>query len=162
MHCRPKIFLALIVTLFLGNIRGSHTIHAVKGNITTLNDVDVIVNAANPQLAGGGAGVCGAIFTAADTIELQKKCNLHPETAGIRCPVGEARITDSCNLKSQGIKYIIHAVGPDARIINDQKQQFELLKKAYLSSLMLAEDHTLLSIAFPTQKKKICNRFEQP
>src|SRR3990167_153963 len=110
--------------------------------------VDAIINAANEKLAGG-AGVCGAIFNAAGWNELQAACNEYPANIGIRCPVGQAVITDSFNLKSNGIKYIIHAVGPDCRIIKDENQQNLLLEQAYLNSLVLADKNNIKSIAFP-------------
>ena len=138
---------AILITLFFAQIDAKPTIHALKGDITTQN-VDAIVNAANVYLKAG-SGVCGAIFKAAGKDKLQKACNRHPGTMGIRCPVGEARITKSGDLKKQGIRFIIHAVGPDGRKITDPEEQYKLLKSAYTSSLNLAEEHNLSSIAFP-------------
>ncbi len=146
MHVQ-KIFLACLSTLFLGALHARPHIQALQGDITTQN-VDAIVNAANVYLKAGN-GVCGAIFKAAGKEKLQKACNRHPGTMGIRCPVGEARITKSGDLKKQGIKYIIHAVGPDGRAIIDPEEQYHLLKSAYTASLSLAEEHNLSSIAFP-------------
>lgn len=118
-----------------------------KGDITTY-PVDAIVNAANEQLLGG-AGVCGAIFNKAGWDQLQAACNLYPAVNTVRCPVGQARITDSFDLKIHGIRSIIHAVGPDCRIITDMSQQDILLAQAYTNSLLLADQHGLKSIAFP-------------
>jgi O-acetyl-ADP-ribose deacetylase len=119
-----------------------------QGDITTL-PVDVIVNAANEQLLGG-AGVCGAIFNAAGWADLQKACNAyHIIHKNVRCPVGQARITPSFALGKFGIKHIIHAVGPDCRIIHNPKEQDKLLKQAYINSLALADKHQGTSIAFP-------------
>ncbi len=118
-----------------------------KGDITTCA-ADAIVNAANEQLLGG-AGVCGAIFDKAGWDQLQTACNLYPETNTVRCPIGQARITESFNLKSCGIRSIIHAVGPDCRIIHDSTQQDALLAQAYTNSLLLADQHHYKSIAFP-------------
>lgn len=118
-----------------------------QGDITRCA-VKSIVNAANPQLLGG-AGVCGAIFKAAGWDSLQQQCDQYPETNGIRCPVGQARITESCNLKTRGIDYIIHAVGPDCRIIHDEQEQNILLKNTYNNSLILADQHGIASLAFP-------------
>jgi O-acetyl-ADP-ribose deacetylase len=123
------------------------TIDAVLGSITE-QSVDAIVNAANPQLQGGG-GVCKGIFNAAGWAALQKACDQYPLVKGVRCPVGEARITDSFNLKKIGVQKIIHAVGPDARIIKDQKQQRTLLMSAYTASLVIATQNKLKTIAFP-------------
>lgn len=112
---------------------------------------DVIVNAANEQLAAGG-GVCGAIFKAAGKEKLQKACDAYPilkSISNVRCHTGDAKLTDSFNLKSSGINYIVHAVGPDCRIIINTDQQNELLKNAYLSSLKLIQSLPVKSIAFP-------------
>jgi O-acetyl-ADP-ribose deacetylase len=108
-----------------------------------------IVNAANPQLNDGG-GVCGVIFRAAGKECLTLQCHKYvPDSHGVRCPVGEARITFGCALEQRGIFHIIHAVGPDARIIHDVTEQKRLLEKAYKSSLDLAQSHQITKIAFP-------------
>lgn len=123
------------------------TVVIEQGDITK-SKTEAIVNAANEQLAGG-AGVCGAIFNAAGWNELQEACNKYQENNHIRCQVGNACITDSFKLKSSGIKYIIHAVGPDCRVIKDEESQNVLLESAYKNSLTLAEKNNLKSIAFP-------------
>ena len=85
-----------------------------QGDITKKR-VDAIVNAANEDLLGGD-GVCGAIFKAAGWQKLQRACNQYPFLSdGKRCHVGHACITPSFNLKNNGVKNIIHAVGPDCR-----------------------------------------------
>jgi O-acetyl-ADP-ribose deacetylase (regulator of RNase III) len=105
-------------------------------DITTL-DTDAIVNAANEALAPGG-GVCGAIHRAAGP-ELARAC-----AALGGCPTGEARITPGFRLPA---RYVIHAVGPVWR--GGAKGEAELLASAYRSSLELAEEHRLTSVAFP-------------
>ena len=122
-------------------------ITAVLGDITA-QSVAVLVNAANPQLAAGN-GVCGAIFKAAGLAQLQKACNQYPLIQGVRCPVGSACITDSFNLKKIGVQKIVHAVGPDARIIKDQQKQRTLLISAYTRSLEIATAQKYTTIAFP-------------
>ncbi|PDL46491.1 macro domain-containing protein, partial [Listeria monocytogenes] len=77
----------------------------VKGDITE-QEVDVIVNAANSGLLGGG-GVDGAIHQAAGP-GLLKECQEGINRIG-SCPAGEAVITSAGGLKAT---YIIHAVGP--------------------------------------------------
>ena len=109
-------------------------VHA--GDITAL-EVDAIVNAANEQLAPGG-GVCGAIHRAAGP-ELAEACR-----AAGPCPTGAARITPGFALKA---RHVIHAVGPVWH--GGEKGEDELLAGAYRSSLDLARDHGLHSIAFP-------------
>jgi O-acetyl-ADP-ribose deacetylase (regulator of RNase III) len=118
-----------------------------QGDITQ-SRCECIVNAANAQLQGGG-GVCGAIFKAAGWQQLQDACYQFPDYDGVRCPTGEARITNSFNLQQHGISHIIHAVGPDCRIIKDSLQQDLLLTSAYIQSLLLADKYALSSIAFP-------------
>ena len=109
----------------------------LHNDITNMN-TDVIVNAANSKLLMGG-GVCGAIFRAAGEEELQKECEKIKH-----CPVGKAVITKAYNLKS---KYIIHTVGPIYKDGNSNEGKF--LKSAYETSLKLAKDYNLKSIAFP-------------
>ncbi len=111
-------------------------IQVIDADITTL-DVDAIVNAANKELAPGG-GVCGAIHAAAGP-GLASEC----ATLG-GCPTGEARITKGYDLPA---KWVIHAVGPVWG--GGESGEDGLLRGCYLSSLGLAREHGLTSIAFP-------------
>jgi O-acetyl-ADP-ribose deacetylase (regulator of RNase III) len=105
-------------------------------DITTLA-VDAIVNAANTELAPGG-GVCGAIHRAAGP-DLARAC------AQVRpCPAGEARLTPGFRLPA---RFVIHAVGPVWH--GGHAGEPALLSSAYRSSLGLARDKGLESIAFP-------------
>jgi len=117
-------------------------IEIVRGDITRL-DVNAIVNAANERMLGGG-GVDGAIHRAAGP-ELLAACRRIPEVRpGVRCPTGEARITDGFRLPS---RYVIHTVGPVWR--GGEHGEPELLASCYRSSLRLAAEHESGSIAFP-------------
>ncbi len=112
----------------------------IKGDIT-LASVDAIVNAANPKMLGGG-GVDGAIHKAAGP-KLLEECRKVKAVNGIRCPIGEARITPGGNLKA---KYVIHTVGP--RYVIDENPG-QLLTSAFKRSLDLAISNQCGSIAFP-------------
>jgi O-acetyl-ADP-ribose deacetylase (regulator of RNase III) len=111
-------------------------LEALLVDITTL-DVDAIVNAANTSLAPGG-GVCGAIHRAAGP-ELADACaRVAP------CPTGQARLTPGFRLRA---RFVIHAVGPVWR--GGNAGEAALLEAAYRSSLALARERLLASIAFP-------------
>jgi O-acetyl-ADP-ribose deacetylase (regulator of RNase III) len=116
------------------------TLECVQGDITR-QEVDVIVNAANSELIGGG-GVDGAIRRAAGGA-------IDPELEKIRheighCPTGKAVLTSAGNLKA---KWIVHAVGPVWR--GGEEREPELLASAYKESLKLADSQGAKSIAFP-------------
>jgi O-acetyl-ADP-ribose deacetylase (regulator of RNase III) len=111
-------------------------LRVVVADITTLG-VDVIVNAANETLLGGG-GVDGAIHRAAGP-GLLEECR---RIGG--CPIGEARITGGHRLPA---RHVIHTVGPVWR--GGWAGEAELLASAYRSSLELAFEHALRTIAFP-------------
>jgi O-acetyl-ADP-ribose deacetylase len=110
-------------------------IEVIQGDIVG-QDVDAIVNAANTSLLGGG-GVDGAIHRAAGP-ELLAECR----TIG-GCPTGEARITQGYRLKA---RHVIHTVGP---VYHAQPRDAELLASAHRSSLHLASQHGVRTIAFP-------------
>lgn len=111
-------------------------IELYKGDITKLK-VDVIVNAANTSLLGGG-GVDGAIHRAAgpELLKFNKKLG--------GCKTGEAKISPGFNLPAN---YIIHTVGP---VWNGGKHnEDKLLANCYLNSLKLAVENKIKSMAFP-------------
>lgn len=117
------------------------TIILKRGDITH-EEVDVIVNAANSGLLGGG-GVDGAIHRAGGRAILDA-CKKIREKQG-RCPTGQAVITTAGNLNAS---YVVHTVGPIWK--GGLQQEGEHLYSAYSNSLKLACRHGAKTIAFPS------------
>lgn len=115
-------------------------VKAIRGDITKV-PADVIVNAANSSLLGGG-GVDGAIHRAGGPLILEA-CRQIVARQG-SCKTGEAVITTAGNLPA---KYVIHAVGPVWNGGKNNEQQ--LLANCYQNSLKLAVENNCKSIAFP-------------
>lgn len=117
-------------------------VHVVHGDLTKM-EVDVLVNAANERMLGGG-GVDGAVHRAAGP-ELLAACRRVPEVAsGVRCPTGSARITEAFQLKA---RYVIHTVGPVW--FGGRQGEEVLLASCYRECLSLMRAHQLATIAFP-------------
>lgn len=115
-------------------------IQLIQGDITKV-EADAIVNAANTSLLGG-SGVDGAIHKAGGKSILEECQKIRNKQGG--CNIGEAVITTAGNLPA---KFVIHTVGPVWN--NGRKNEEGLLCRAYKSSLELADDNLVQTIAFP-------------
>jgi len=120
---------------------GKTLLRLVQGDITT-QDVDAIVNAANPGLMGGG-GVDGAIHRAGGPT-IKEECKAIVSRIG-RLATGKAVITSAGRLPA---RHVIHTVGPVWH--GGTSNEEALLADAYRNSLRLAAENGCRTVAFPS------------
>jgi len=113
----------------------------VLGDITAA-DVDVIVNAANPGLLGGG-GVDGAIHRAAGPTVLAECQAVVSRFPDQRLPRGQAVATTAGRLPA---RWIVHTAGP---IWSASQDRSAVLRSCYAESLRVADGLGARSVAFP-------------
>ena len=111
------------------------------GDITEA-DVDVIVNAANPGLLGGG-GVDGAIHRAAGPTVLAECRAIVAGLPEHRLPRGQAVATTAGRLPA---RWIVHTPGP---IWSASRDHSAVLRSCYAESLRVADGLGARSVAFP-------------
>lgn len=151
MGCEPQLW---------GKI-GQTSIYIAQGDITKLQNVDAIVNAANENLQHWG-GIAGAISKASSELDghfpkeknkdeaLLTKLQIHSDAMSnysgfdVKCPVGQAVITPAFGLVKNGVQCIIHAVGPRG----ENAERESLLSSTYGNTCRIALDAGMKSIAF--------------
>ena len=113
----------------------------MRGDITRV-DVDVVVNAANPGLLGGG-GVDGAIHRAGGP-EIVAECRaLKADLPDGRLPRGSAVATTAGRLPA---RWVVHTAGP---VWSASEDRSALLRSCYRESLRVAEGLGARTVAFP-------------
>ena len=120
---------------------GGMEIEAVGGDITR-QTVDVVVNAANSSLLGGG-GVDGAIHAAAGPALLAECRELRRTVLPAGLPVGDAVATGAGDLPA---RWVVHTVGPNRHAGETDPA---LLASCFTRSLDVAADLGARSVAFP-------------
>jgi O-acetyl-ADP-ribose deacetylase len=114
---------------------------AIRGDITEA-DVDVIVNAANPGLLGGG-GVDGAIHAAGGPSILAECREIAAKLPDGRLARGQAVATTAGRLTA---RWVVHTAGP---IWSASRDLSAVLRSCYVESLRVADGLGARSVAFP-------------
>lgn len=113
----------------------------VQGDITE-QAVDVVVNAANSSLLGGG-GVDGAIHAHGGPEILAACQRLRAAGLPTGLPAGEAVATTAGNLPA---RWVVHTVGP---VYAERADRSAVLASAYRASLRVADELGAMTVAFP-------------
>jgi O-acetyl-ADP-ribose deacetylase (regulator of RNase III) len=113
----------------------------IMGDITE-QDVDAVVNAANPSLLGGG-GVDGAIHRKGGPGILAECSALRASQYGRGLPAGQAVATTAGHLPA---RWVVHTVGP---VWSDTEDRSDILASCYRESLRVADELGAHTVAFP-------------
>jgi O-acetyl-ADP-ribose deacetylase len=116
-------------------------IQLVEGDLTE-QEVDVVVNAANSALLGGG-GVDGAIHRRGGPQILEECRTLRRTTLPGGLPTGQAVATTAGRLPA---RWVIHTVGP---IYSGSPGDALLLASCHTESLRVADELGARTVAFP-------------
>lgn len=116
-------------------------IELVTGDITEQR-VDVIVNAANSSLLGGG-GVDGAIHRKGGPAILAECRALRASHYGKGLAAGQAVATTAGRLPA---RWVVHTVGP---VWSPEQDRSQTLRDCYLNALAVAASLGASSVAFP-------------
>jgi len=122
---------------------GRTKIRLVQGDITD-QDADVVVNAANSALMGGG-GVDGAIHRRGGPAILEECKWIRQKEWPDGLAAGKAVITTGGSLKA---RHVIHTVGPVWS--GGQSGEPAVLAECYSNTLRIATQSGLRSVAFPS------------
>ncbi|MGW1408699.1 O-acetyl-ADP-ribose deacetylase [Streptomyces sp. NPDC002403] len=117
------------------------TVTLVRGDIT-LQSADVIVNAANSSLLGGG-GVDGAIHRRGGPDILAECRKLRASHYGKGLRTGQAVATTAGQLDA---RWVVHTVGP---VYGGSAGDPSLLASCYRESLRVADELGAKTVAFP-------------
>jgi O-acetyl-ADP-ribose deacetylase (regulator of RNase III) len=116
-------------------------LRALLGDLTEA-DVDVVVNAANPGLLGGG-GVDGALHRAGGPAILEECRGVKARLPGGRLPRGQAVATTAGRLPA---RWVVHTAGP---IWSAEQDRSAVLRSCYTESLRVADGLGARTVAFP-------------
>lgn len=124
-----------------GVMKTEPTITLVRGDITEQH-ADVLVNAANSSLLGGG-GVDGAIHRRGGPEILAACRSLRASHYGKGLPTGQAVATTAGRLDAS---HVVHTVGP---VWSSAEDRSALLASCYRESLRVASELGARTVAFP-------------
>jgi O-acetyl-ADP-ribose deacetylase (regulator of RNase III) len=116
-------------------------ITVVEGDLT-VEEVDVVVNAANSSLLGGG-GVDGAIHRRGGPEILAECRRLREGPLPDGLPTGQAVATTAGRMPA---RWVIHTVGP---VHSKREDRSHLLASCHLESLRVADELGAATVAFP-------------